>query len=355
VDKYKIDSHKLYYHIPELNKWLHNQKLYPIYIEVSPSGTCNHRCTFCALDYMEYKNRFLDHSVYEKFVKEISCLGVKSIMLAGEGEPLLHKNISNLILQTKNFGIDVAITTNGVLLYKLLSEKILSHVEWIKISINAGTKETYSKIHQTQEKDFTKVLSNIEAAVRIKQDNKINCTIGMQMVLLPDNKDEVVSLAHQAKDLQVDYLVVKPYSHHHSSKTKNYKHIEYKEYYHLAEKLRAMNTDDFNIVFRLNTMKKWDKKLKNFHKCLALPFWSYIDAAGNVWGCSAYLQNEKFRYGNINDSTFQKIWNGEKRMQSLKWVESELDIEQCRTNCRMASINKYLWDLKYPPQHVNFI
>ena len=355
MDKYKIDSHKLNYHLPVLNRWLHNKKIFPIYIEVSPSGICNHRCTFCALDFMEYQKRFLDLSVFKKCVSEISQLGIKSIMFAGEGEPLLHKKISELILSTKKSGIDVALTTNGVLLNESLSEIIIPHIEWIKVSINAGTKKTYAIIHKTKESDFDKVLNNIKNAVKIKQKKNYSCVIGMQMVLLPENQEEAILLAQQAKDLNVDYLVIKPYSHHLSSKTNKYENLSYKSLYHLSEELGAMNTNDFKVVFRLNTMKKWDDKERTYKQCLALPFWAYIDAGGNVWGCSAYLQNEKFRYGNINDDSFKTIWDSDKRFNSLQWVERELDIEHCRTNCRMDNVNKYLWDLKHPPQHVNFI
>jgi len=355
VDKYKIDSHKLNYHISTLNKWLLNKTIYPIYVEVSPSGTCNHRCSFCALDFMEYQKIYLDLSILEKRLYEMSDLGVRSIMFAGEGEPLLHKKISDLIILTKKAGIDVALTTNGVLLKKDLSELIIPHMEWIKISVNAGTKETYSKIHQTKERDFEKVINNLKDAIRIKKENNFSCVLGMQMVLLPENQDEVILLAKQAKDIQLDYLVIKPYSHHYCSKTNLYQEISYKNYYSISEKLEEFNSNDFNVVFRINTMKKWDNKEKGYEKCLALPFWAYIDAGGNVWGCSAYLQNEKFKYGNVYEDSFQNIWNSEKRIKCLQWVENELDIDQCRTNCRMDNVNRYLWDLKHPPRHVNFI
>ncbi|NUO09358.1 MAG: SPASM domain-containing protein [Candidatus Brocadia sp.] len=69
----------------------------------------------------------------------------------------------------------------------------------------------------------------------------------------------------------------------------------------------------------------------------------------------AYLSNEYFIYGNIYKNIFKEIWEGEKRFQSIKWVERELDINQCRVDCGMDEINGYLWDLKNPPERVNFI
>jgi len=102
-------------------------------------------------------------------------------------------------------------------------------------------------------------------------------------------------------------------------------------------------------------MKKWDEGSRNYKHCFALPFWSYLDSGGNVWDCSAYLDDERFLYGNIYKNSFRDIWEGEKRRYSLGWVEKELDVKQCRVNCRMDEINRYLWDLKHPSEHVNFI
>ena len=45
----------------------------------------------------------------------------------------------------------------------------------------------------------------------------------------------------------------------------------------------------------------------------------------------------------------------EKRRKSLLLLENELDIKDCRVNCRMDEINRYLWRLKNPHLHENFI
>jgi len=82
---------------------------------------------------------------------------------------------------------------------------------------------------------------------------------------------------------------------------------------------------------------------------------SYIDAGGNVWGCSVHMNDQRFLYGNICDQTFEEIWNGEKRKESIRWLHKEFDSSRCRVNCRLDYVNTYLWELKNPPKHVNFI
>ena len=259
MDKYRIDSHKLIYHVHRVYDWLEGENVYPIYAEISPSGTCNHRCTYCALDFMEYQPRFLDSDLLTERLSEMASLGLKSIMYAGEGEPLLHKYIGEIINHTKKVGIDVAITTNGVLLKKDLIESTLGSITWIKVSINGATKETYAKIHRANPDNFEMVIKNMSYAVKIRNAKGYKCTLGMQLMLLPENCHEAELLAQQAKDIGMDYLVIKPYSQHPLSKTTQYKDIKYSDYLHLADKLSAFNNNNFSVIFRINTMKKWDE------------------------------------------------------------------------------------------------
>ena len=354
-DNLRIDSHKLHLHPKRVAKWLAGETIYPIYMELSPAGACNHRCKFCGLDFAGYKPDFLDTGILTKRLAEMGQLGVKSIMYAGEGEPLLHKDMPQIIRSTREAGIDVALTSNAVLLDGEKSANILPYTSWIKVSLNAGTPETYSRIHGTNADDFQRVFDNLETAAKVRQKQLSGCTLGVQLVLLPENEDEVEKLATLARDAGMDYLVVKPYSHHPQSICTEYKDINYTDCSELEERLQSYKTESFNIIFRSETMKIWDGQKRDYRQCNALPFWSYIDSKGNVWGCSIYLGDENFCYGNIHEQNFEEIWTGAKRLESLKWCEKNLDPQQCRINCRMDKINHYLWELKNPGGHVNFI
>ena len=364
-DNFAIDNHKLIYHPERVaawqrdkNEWETAKNIYPIYMEVSPVGACNHRCTFCAVDYIGYKAIRLDVDILENRLAEMGALGVKSIMYAGEGEPLLHKEINRIVECTAKAGIDIAFTTNAVLMNDRFIEQSLPLTSWIKVSINAGVAETYQKIHQTDPSDFDKVIDNLQRAVDFKKKNKLTCTLGAQLLLLPENKNEVVILAKTCKRIGLDYLVVKPYSQHLLSNTQRYSEIVYDDYLTLAQELQELNGDGFNVVFREKTMLNHSKSSENrYKKCQATPyFWGYVMADGSVYGCSAYLLDQRFEYGNINNQTFQEIWEGEARRKNWEYVRNHLDIADCRKNCRMESINQYLDKLtENKLEHINFI
>ena len=365
-DPYAIDSHKLIYHpsrVAQLlevgNDWEKAKEVYPIYVEMSLVGACNHRCTFCAVDYIGYKSRSLDLDILKDRLPEMAELGVKSVMYAGEGEPLLHRQINDVVQATYDSGISLSFTTNGTAMNEAFIEKSLAMSEWIKVSFNAGSPQTYAKVHQTKEKDFHVVVDNLKRAVRFKRDNGIACTLGVQALLLPENFEEMCDLAKLCRDeFGEDYLVVKPYSQHNFSETHKYEDIDYSQYFSLGEQLNAISANGFQVIFRGHTMKKYlMDDSDRYDKCNSTPFlWAYVMADGSVYGCSAYLLDKRFEYGNLNDLTFKDIWQGEKRQENFHYVLNELDIKECRKNCRMDEANRYLFNVKENKvPHINFI
>ncbi|MDD5072237.1 MAG: radical SAM protein [Candidatus Omnitrophica bacterium] len=353
-DRFRIDGHKLMFHIGRVDDWLKGKQVSPIYLEIAPSGACNHRCVFCAVDYLGYKARFLDLNVLKKTVRQAGGLGVKSVMYAGEGEPLLYKDICEIIKYTKGRGIDVAVTTNGALLNKEISRKILKYLTWIRISLNAGTAGTYSKIHRTRKEDFYKVMENLREAVKIKRNGKLKTTIGVQLLLIPGNVKEVAALARILKKTGVDYLTVKPYSQHPLSGSRINPGFRHKDHISLYEKLRGLEDDRFKISFRDETMKRL-RSGKEYARCLGLPFWAYIDANGEVYACSAFLGKKGYSFGNIYKNSFEDIIKGRRRRAVMAKISSKTDVEKCRRACRLDKINSYLWELSNPGPHVNFI
>lgn len=353
------------HHLDRLTPWLNGQDIYPIYLEVSPSGTCNHRCIFCALDYMEYQPVFLETEKVKEFLAEAKEKGLKSVMFSGEGEPLLHKDIAQIITSAKKSGLDTAVTSNGVLFEPELARKILPFLDWFRISFNAGDQKTYALVHQTKSQDFNKVLSNIERAVKIKKENNYDCTIGAQMLLLNENFDQAPKLAQALKERGADYLIIKPYSQHLKSKNKLGGTIDYEKYSQKAKRLEKYNSDQFQVIFRKHTMDKLNYK-KPYDKCLGLPFWAYLSSLGDLYACSAFLGDERFNYGNIYKQSFEDLWKSDKRKQINQMMASSWDIDSCREVCRFDEINIYLWDLKCKgvlsdepvgpiPEHINFI
>lgn len=378
-DTFGIDSNKIDFHPDRIKQfieagsnWELAKKIYPIYVEVTPSGACNHRCTFCAVDYIGYKTRFLDEAVLGERLAEMAESGVKSVMYAGEGEPLLHKQIGKIIAFTKGVGIDAAITTNATCLTESLATRVVPHATWIKASINAGTADSYAEIHQTNANQFEMAWRNMGVAARIRNGlglNPVEHTLGAQMVLLPENAEEAVAFAQRAKNEGLDYAIIKPYSQHNMSLTRRYEGTRYEEYLTMKDELESLNSDVFHVVFRDTTMAELNQPRQVYDKCQSTPhFWAYIMGNGDVYGCSAYLEDQRFCYGNIYEQTFREIWEGERRRENFAYVNDGLDISECRRNCRMHKVNERLWEIKQEqipmtiigqtkdaPPHVNFI
>lgn len=344
TDEYQIDTHKLMYHPNRVSKWLNGDIISPIYVEISPYGGCNQRCFFCSFNYMEYKPIKLDTKILLSTITNMANFGVKSIMFAGEGEPLLHSDLSKIINHTKANGIDCALTTNGVLLNKTFLKECLKSLSWIKISVDANEPKTYAKIHGTSEKDYQKLIQNLKLLSDIKNKYSLECTLGTQILLLRDNINEVYPLAEHLGKIGMDYLVVKPFTDHPYRKGNIKEKVKYQEF--LTDLNKTSKIDSLKIIVRQNAFKKLNNN-RNYNKCYALDFWSYLSANGDVYSCSNFLGNENYVYGNIYNLSFEDIW---KKRKSLS-----IDIKNCRMACRMDEINQYLWKLKNPDLHVNFI
>lgn len=344
----EVDSHKLIYHPERVDEWVKRGDCFPIYVEIGPTNKCNHRCVFCSLDWVEKGVREIDKDVMISNLRDMAVGGVKSVMFAGEGEPLLHSSIELFIQKSKEYGLDVSMSTNGVIFTREKIEKCLPKLSWVRFSINAGVPEKYSMIHKTNANDFSRVVENIRKAAQYKRENKLNTTIGTQMVMIPENIGDVKELILTLKEAGADNLQLKPYSHH--PNTKNFFSVDKKEYDKIKELTKQFNSPDFNILFRESTIDRMNEGV-TYPKCYGLPFFALIDSKGNVLPCNRFYNNEEFIYGNLYEKKFSEIWWGQKRKDFF----DKINIAECGKGCKLDVVNKYLQRLKNPHPHDNFI
>lgn len=350
-EKIDVDSHKLMYHPERVAEWQEKNDCYPIYVEIGPTNVCNHRCVFCALDFLNYGKDLIDREVMLATLKDMAEHGVKSVMFAGEGEPLLHPNICEFVNKAKEFGIDISITTNGVHLTKEKIESCLPSLSWIRFSVDSGSPENYATIHGTKPDDFNKVVNNIKTAVEFKKQNNLKTTIGVQFLMIPPSINEAVKLAKILKEIGTDNLQVKPYSHH--PKSKNEFHMDPKKYNQLKAELMEFDSDDFKVFFREATIQRIESGI-DYPECYGMPFFALIDAKGNIIPCNLFYGDSEFTYGNLYKNSFSEIWQSERRKKILEKLRKQ-GINECRHGCRLDVINRYLYRLRNPEFHDNFV
>lgn len=391
-DPFRIDSHKMALHPARTAAWLAGQdswekarEIFPIYVEISPYGACNHKCTFCGVDYMldRTDRPQLPAETMKSMLSDMKANGVLSVMFAGAGEPFLYRPLADCLAHSNGIGLDTSITTNGVALTPKVSEQVLGleTLRWIKVSINGGDPDVYAAVHRTRREDFERVMSNLAEAVRIRARLGGKVTLGGQLVALPErsevdasgttrripsNVESAVGLAERLRDAGMDYLVVKPYSQHlMSTESRRYDGVRYAETEEWFAALEALSTPTFKVIVRRQTMSHLEDASRGYKRCHATPYhWAYVEADGNVWGCSAYLGrteggvrfgDDRFCYGNVNELPFADIWRSDRRRANWEYVRNELNIDQCRVNCRMHEVNLYLDEVQNPGAHHNFI
>lgn len=354
---HRIDTHKMIYHPRKVADWLDGKTIYPINAEIGLSGACNHRCVFCCIDYMGYVPSFLSREIMQKRMKEMHTLGLKSVVFAGNGEPLLNKDVVEIVNDTKQTGIDVALSTNGVLFTEDIAKACMNSISWIRFSTSGGTEETYKKIHQGKDGDLERVFTNIYNAACLKKRENMKTVLGVQIVMTPENEDEVVLLARKVKELGADQFSVKSLGWNPMTNSDLKNSVDRKEFYanreSIIRELENLTDENFRAVYRGNRASKIIET-RQYEECYAAPFHVCIDANGDVVPCCVFLGVQSMCFGNINENTFEEIWTGETRANVMRKV-NEAKLSMCPAECRLSDINAYLFEIKNPDEHVNFI
>ncbi len=159
-------------------------------LRLSVTDRCNLRCEYCMPE-EEYawlsRHDLLQFDEIHTLVTIFRALGVTKVRLTG-GEPLLRRNLPELVaLLTGDSGLDVTLTTNGVLLGDLAEPLKAAGLGRLNISLDTMRPERFATL--TRQNLHGAVLDAIVTASRLFPGNKLD-TVVMRGV----NDDELVDL-----------------------------------------------------------------------------------------------------------------------------------------------------------------
>ena len=350
-----MDGTKLNRHLEEVVKWQRGERFAPIHMEVSLTNVCNQKCVFCYIDWQHGRNQ-MSEAMAVQLIRDAKRIGVKSALIAGEGEPTANKAYIRAIEVAGEVDFDVALNTNAVLLNPNDAARVLPHLSWMRVSFQAPTRDLYSKIHQCDPGHFDRVLNNLEACVKLKRDHGYRVTMGLQQVLVKENAHTVAEVAKLAKDIGFDYYVIKP-CHPHELNQSGYVTVGdlVEQNRETLEKAQALSDDKFKAVVRWNFLHEAEVP-RSYKKCLALPFIIQIGSGGQVYTCYPMSDRKEHLYGNLSEKSLEEIVFSPDFGKICQSVAETVDVSKCMPTCRQHNANKYLWWLtQETPSHLNFI
>ncbi len=170
-------------------------------VDLVPLKTCSLDCIYCEIgkttDLTVERQAYVDENA---IIKELISYFDKNpdpdyITLAGSGEPTLNSNIKKIIDFLKSYrkNIQIAVLTNGTLLYdKKVRESILE-ANLVLPSLDAATEKTFRKINRPH-KEIT-ICRYIEGLIEFRQEFKSR--IHLEVFILPgynDNEEELLAM-----------------------------------------------------------------------------------------------------------------------------------------------------------------
>lgn len=375
ADQYMMDGNKMLWHMDRVEALKKGEKIAPIHIDAGLSKGCNIRCQYCfgvvqGNFYRKSAERYFPRDALLRYVRDAGELGVRSMALIGEAEPLLNPHVYEAIVEGKKSGLDMSLGTNGILLDSGKNgEEALEHLTWIRFNISAATHKDYIRIHASR--DFDKAVEKIKFCVEIKRRQNLPLTVGLQMVLTPENVHQAVPLAVLGKELGVDYTVIKQCSDTIFNEIGVYNRLEvYQQFTEVLKEAEAETTSDYNVIVKWGKIQNNGKR--NYDQCLGAPFLLYSSGDGKLYSCGDFFEGEKeeiYRLGDLVENSFKEILNSDHYWNTINKVYDCINVhKECYTNCRTHSINDFLWEHKdgkgdkIPnnapkdiPEHVNFV
>lgn len=313
----------------------------PVHVQLILSDLCNQDCGFCAFRDSSRglfaeggnhnPNRRLAFDKVLEILDDCVDLGVRAIELTGGGEPSIHPQFAQVIEAINARGLQWGIVTNGVRMQDL------STAAWIRVSLDAGSAETYARLRRVEPEHFARALATIE---RWKP--------GVSFVVTRENWHEIYDAAVLVKGLGAQNMRVRA-------------HLDVGEkaslfdgFLALARELERRAGELSDAHFELHTQLDADLRAmgegtQDYERCGYQHFTTWIGADQNLYRCCLYAYTPRGLIGSIKGRRFKDVWREVAHPDFLKF-----NARAC-ANCRYGPINRAINEVIDPDPSAAFV
>lgn len=167
---------------------------YPRSVDANPTAKCNLACEFCWGPDHNIEDG-LDTQEWKDTIKQFADNGTESIVFTG-GEPLVRRDIVELLKYSKEQGLRVTLSTNTLLLKR--KAEVLKYIDEIGIPIDGSTPEKNEKMRVGNSRAFQSSLD----AIDLVSGQYPNIDITVRTVLTKVNQNDIEAIGELVQKKQ---------------------------------------------------------------------------------------------------------------------------------------------------------
>ncbi|GCE27274.1 hypothetical protein KDA_27580 [Dictyobacter alpinus] len=313
-----------------------------IYIE--PTSRCNEFCQQCPRTLLSREDdRDLTFDDFRKIVDQFPVLD--RVVLHGLGEPLLNKDLPQMVRYLKDRGTYVLFNSNGIALTLTKGQALIdAGLDEYRLSMDGSTRETYAHVRGVDA--FDKIWRNVNAFVKLQQKQDASKpAVSLWFTAMRENLHELPGLVDKASENGIREIYLQRLVYFEEGLAASKQALFHRA---LPEELAIIRQtqqlcQERGITFKAaGAASPVESIVRDFGErpwsgCQRPYTLTYITSSGNVLSCcfapfghrSAKEYREERVLGNIFQESIEQIWHGERYNQFRNAFESDHPARHC--------------------------
>jgi AdoMet-dependent heme synthase len=282
---------------------------YPYHVVWEVTTRCNLNCIHCYAGSVDSAQAELTTAEGKRFLDQVAAVGdIRMIVITG-GEPLLRKDIFELVEYAGKLGLSVIFSTNGTLLTPDMAKDLARlGVANFSISLDGFTESCHESIRR-QPGCFQKALDGLNAAAQTPACVQVNFTA------MQENLAELPGVIDYAESLGADIIMV--FQAIPPRQERGAHELDAEQQASLMKTIAKKQKKTRALIMPVCCPEYWPMLLESrlvtpvrvmqeqvFAGCGAGKGFSYVRFDGDVWPCNFI----PIAAGNVREKSFTEIW-----------------------------------------------